>query len=127
MDFDDSSIDPTKATVKTEDGGDVFSPAAAGSKTLRLREGALRIRDINLAPGDDVIAGTNLFGASTSPAQQALADTLGINPSSLPGSNSDPINYEKLAAAMSNVTITAIMDPMGSSTTMTTSPWSLTV
>ena len=96
---------------------------------MRLREGALRIRDINLAPGDDVIAGTNLFGpsTSTSPAQQALADTLGINPSSLPGSNSDPIDYDRLAAAMSKVTITAIMDPMGSSTTMTRSPWSLTV
>tara|TARA_B100000963_G_C22629657_1_gene674230 strand:- start:449 stop:2623 length:2175 start_codon:yes stop_codon:yes gene_type:complete len=132
---------------KLQDG---IVPAAAGSKILRVQEGALRIRDIQLNDNDDVIAGTNLFGPSLtpSPEQQALADVLGISTDSLPGATTDPINYEKLAAiintsnnsnmntsntnlidyerlaeAMSRVTINATMDPMGSSTTMTKSPW----
>jgi hypothetical protein len=122
--YDQASQDPTSADVTTtvKKGPDVYSPPGFGNRTLIMKEGQLNTTEIALKNTDTVLAGTNLFDAPTNnannnmfAAQAELQKLLGNNTQNTQPT-ADPINYEKLAAAMSKISIS--IDPMYGASSM---------
>ena len=122
--FDEGGFDPTAGTETTtvKKGPDVYSPPGFGNRTLIMKEGQLNTTEIALKNTDTVLAGTNLFDAPTNnannnmfAAQAELQKLLGNNTQNTQPT-ADPINYEKLAAAMSKISIS--IDPMYGASSM---------
>ena len=124
-----TAYDPTQlggddgTKVDKIDGEDVFSPAGSSTRTLTLNKGSLNAQEISLNNNDTVMAGTNLFDPPTNNAnnnmfaaqREAIANLLGNNTQNTQPVI-DPINYEKLAAAMSKISIS--IDPMYGASSM---------